>query len=77
MQDVESFSLETLSLNGHDVQLISGSIHLRTDLITTGSLGSAQVEATTKDGRTLSGEAWVDATENQFSLRGNGDLFVT
>lgn len=105
MPDVETFHLQTLLLNGHDVQLISGSIHLRTGSVPTGDLGSAgdsniaglkewdgsgladdgpralvrelmQVEATTRDGRSLSGEAWVEATENEFSLVGNGDLYI-
>ncbi len=99
MPDVETFHLQTLSLNGHDVQLISGSIHLRTESVSAGDSTTAgpkewdgsgladdgpralvrelmQVEATTRDGRSLSGEAWVEATENEFSLVGNGDLSI-
>ena len=93
MPDVETFHLEMLSLNGHDVQLISGSIHLRSapntaELREWDGSGLAddgpralvrelmQVEATTRDGRSLSGEAWVEATENEFSLVGKGDLYI-
>ena len=36
-----------------------------------------QVRATTKDQRTLSGEAWVGAAGNQFDIQGNGEMSVS